>query len=107
MLHRTVLLAILVVAVGASIRAQDDQALAELHARAEAGDAEAQYELGYKYRWGQGVPLDDAEAGRWLRLAAEQGHAEAQIEMALSYSQDDAEAVQWARLAADQRDAEG
>ena len=77
MMHRTVLLAVLVVALGASIRAQDEQALAELRARAEAGDAASQFNLGFRYATGEGVPEDDAEAARWFRLAAEQGHASA------------------------------
>ena len=32
-----------------------------LRARAEAGDAEAQYDLGLIYANGEGVPQDDAE----------------------------------------------
>ena len=49
-MHRTVLLAtILVVALGASIHAQDEQALAELRARADHGDAVAQFTLGRMY----------------------------------------------------------
>ncbi|MEO2192866.1 MAG: hypothetical protein ABGY24_10500, partial [bacterium] len=39
-----------------------------LRVRAEAGDAEAQFNLGVLYGTGQGVPEDDAEAVRWLRL---------------------------------------
>jgi TPR repeat protein len=46
-----------------------------LRVRAEAGDAEAQYNLGANYADGQGVPEDAAEAVRWWRLAALQGPA--------------------------------
>ena len=42
-----------------------------LRARAEQGDAEAQFELGVRYRDGTGVPQDDAEAVRWYRLAVD------------------------------------
>ena len=40
-----------------------------LRARAEQGDAAAQYSLGYLYDYGYGVPQDDAEAVRWYRYA--------------------------------------
>ena len=41
-----------------------------LRVRAEAGDAEAQRNLGVRYATGRGVSKDDAEAVRWYRLAA-------------------------------------
>ena len=47
-------------------------------ALAEEGVAEAQFQLGSRCSIGAGVPEDDAEAVRWLRLAADQGHADAQ-----------------------------
>ena len=75
---------------------------------AEQGSAEAQSGLGYRYLLGLGVPQDDAEALRWIRLAADQGHAAAQFNLGLMYgngrgvSQDVVEALRWYRLAADQ-----
>ena len=63
------------------------------------------------YANGLGVPEDDAEAVRWLRLAAGQGYAAAQFTLGLWHDhglgvpQDDIEAVRWYRLAADQGDA--
>ncbi len=50
----------------------------EIRRLAEQGDADAQYNLGYRYSTGIGVPQDRAEAARWLRLAASQGHVQAQ-----------------------------
>jgi len=44
-------------------------------ARAEAGDATAQYNLGVMYSKGEGVAQNDQEAVKWYRLAAEQGHS--------------------------------
>ena len=42
-----------------------------LRARAEQGDAEAQFKLGAMYDFGRsGLLQDDAEAARWYRLAA-------------------------------------
>ena len=42
---------------------------------AEQGDAGAQCMLGYMHRFGEGGPVDFAEARRLLGLAAAQGHA--------------------------------
>ena len=63
------------------IQAQDKpsaQELVDLRALAEAGDTEAQYNLGLMYVNGRGVAQDDVEAVAWYRRAAEQGIAEAQ-----------------------------
>ena len=93
-----------------SVQAQTSE-IDALRARAEQGEAEAQYDLGVMYANGLGVPEDDAEAVRWLRLAAGQGYAAAQFTLGLWYDhglgvpQDDIEAVRWYRLAADQGDA--
>ncbi len=108
---RSVAAAVLVaLAVGAPVQAQTPE-IAALRARAEAGDAEAQYDLGVMYANGLGVPEDDAEAVRWFRLAADQGLANAQYNLGVMYAsgegvpQDYAEAVRWYRLAAEQGDA--
>ena len=66
---------------------------------------------GSMYATGLGVPQDDAEAGRWYRLAAEQGEASAQYNLGVRYDrglgvlQDHAEAARWYRLAAEQGNA--
>ena len=52
------------------------ESIEEIRAKAEQGDADAQYSLGVIYRQGQGVAPDDVEAARWFRLAADQGLAE-------------------------------
>ena len=57
---------------------QDPDAITEIRRQAEQGDADAQYNLGYRYATGIGVPQDRAEAARWLRLAADQGHIQAE-----------------------------
>ena len=68
----------------------------------------AQFNLGFAYDYGEGVPLDDVEAVIWYRRAAEQGRAVAQYSLGRMYDngegvpQDDAEAVRWYRLAAEQ-----
>ena len=53
---------------------------------AEQGHASAQFNLGFMYATGEGVPEDDTEAVRWYRLAAEQGHASAQTILGLKYA---------------------
>ena len=72
--------------------------VAALRAKANAGDASAQVNLGFMYRDGEGVPQDDTQA-------ADQGVAAAQYDLGVNYAngegvpQDDAEAVRWYRLA--------
>jgi TPR repeat protein len=84
--------------------------LAETRRLAEQGDADAQYDLGNAYRYGEGVAQDRPEAMRWYRKAAEQGRAEAQQKLGDAYyfgwgiPQDYAEAVEWYRRAAEQGD---
>jgi TPR repeat protein len=72
------------------------------------GDVNAQFNLGYAYSTGEGVPQDYAEAVSWTRQAADQGEARAQYNLGVLYGagegvpQDYAEAVSWYRQAADQ-----
>ncbi len=46
-----------------------------LQQAAESGNAQAQYELCFKYGAGIGVPLDYQKALNWCRLSAAQGHS--------------------------------
>ena len=107
--HYLHLLAVTVLVAGISVAISAQQeSIEELRAKAEAGNAIAQFNLGVMYASGQGVPQDDAEAVRWYQLAADQGHAKAQNNLGIMYAngtgipQDDAEAVRWLQLAADQ-----
>ena len=61
-------------------------ALRELKPLAEQGDAKSQYNLGFMYRKGQGVPQDYKTAVKWYRLAAEQGDADAQGNLGAMYA---------------------
>ncbi len=82
-----------------------------LRRRANAGDATAQFNLGFMYDDGKGVVQDYAQALAWYRKAAEQGHAVGQYNLGVTYDtgkgvvQDDAQAVVWFRKAAAQGDA--
>ncbi len=57
----------------ASQRSDYGTSLEELQSRAEQGDAEAQFNLGFMYRTGQGKPLNYIQAYMWNSLAAAQG----------------------------------
>jgi len=56
----------------------DRKPFEELKAKAEAGDAESEYQVGLAYTKGQGVTKDEVEAVKWFRKAAEQNEAIAQ-----------------------------
>jgi TPR repeat protein len=77
-------------------------------AEAEQGKADAQFNLGGMYDYGQGVTQDDKQAVKWYRKAAEQGHPSAQTSLGVMYGrgqgvrQDDKQAVKWYRKAAEQ-----
>lgn len=45
---------------------------------ADAGDGDAQFNMGQAYKLGNGVPADSAAALEWFRKAAAQGHARAE-----------------------------
>jgi hypothetical protein len=60
-------------------------ALQEWRPLAAKGHASAQYNLGFMYEEGRGVPLDPIEAAKWYSKAAEQGHAKAQRSLGLKY----------------------
>lgn len=65
---------------------EDDRAKAEgYRTKAEAGDARAQYFLGYSYFNGRGVAKDVDESFKWYRKAAEQGDAGAQLALGGCY----------------------
>ena len=79
-----------------------------LRKQAEAGNAQAQFDLGVAYGKGQGVPQDSAEAAKWTRMAAVQGSMGAQYNLGNAYyfgegaPQDYSEAIKWFRMAAEQ-----
>jgi len=102
------LIAVLFLSVGQTASAQGllNRALASM------GNADAQFNLGAAYYFGEGVEQDFVEAVKWYRLAAEQGDALAQFNLGIAYdngegvAQDFVEAVKWYRLAAEQGNAD-
>jgi TPR repeat protein len=91
---------------------QDEAAdIADLARRANAGDANAQLELGYRYFEGLFVAKDDREALRLWRCAADLGNAAAQHNLGALYSdgrgslqKNEEEAVRLYRLATENGD---
>ncbi len=83
------------------------KAFREYKAAAEAGQAEAQFDLGVLYAQGFGVRRDLNEAARWYRQAAEQGNAEAEFALGQMYSRgwgtprDETDALRWFQMAND------
>lgn len=75
--------ALLLAAAGAAMvapaRAASD--VNALQARAQAGDAEAQFQMGEAYRAGKGVAADQEAAIMWYRRATAQGHIRASEEL--------------------------
>ena len=75
--------------------------------KANAGDTNAQFKLGFMYANGQDVPKDDIEAVRWYRRAADQGFADAKNNLRFMYANnrgipsDTVEMAKWYRQAAE------
>lgn len=54
--------------------------------QAEAGDAHAQYNIGWLYHNGYGLAVDDLQAEHWWQQATAQGHIEARFALAALYT---------------------
>ena len=80
----------------------------DVKAKADQGNASAQYNLAILYYKGDGVDKDSAESAKWFRKAAEQGDDQAQYNLGVMYAHgngvpnDDTEAANWFRRAAEQ-----
>jgi hypothetical protein len=70
-------------------------------AKANLGDAEAQFGLGLKFALSNGATPDYGQAAVWYRKAAEQHHCLAQFNLGIMYAQgqglerDDTQSTQW------------
>ena len=71
---------------------------------AEAGDADAAFNLGQAYRLGRGVPISLAAAQTWLERAARKGHLDAQTTLGLLLFNggNRISGLRWLRTAAEQ-----
>lgn len=83
-------------------------ALSEWRPLAEQGNARAQFQLGYLFHYGNGVPQDYERAVEWYRKAAEQGYANGQSYLGFMYdnglgqARDNVQGHMWFNLAAAQ-----
>src|ERR1022692_2124462 len=82
-----------------------DRAFREWKAGAEAGQPEAQFDLGVLYAKGLGVQRDLTVAANWYRKSADQGNAEAEFALGQMYSRgwgvprDFTDAIRWFEMA--------
>lgn len=90
--------------VDAYIAGDYGKAIAEWRAPAQAGDPDAEFNLGQAYNLGHGVPVDKTVAMDWFRKAAASGHAQAQAAIGISLFQAGKrdEALTYLKKAADQ-----
>jgi hypothetical protein len=81
-------------------------AIAEWRPLADAGDADAQFNLGQAYKLGRGVAVDMRSAQGWYEKAARQGHGQAQAMVGLIMFQagNRAGAMPWIKKGADNGD---
>ena len=96
--------------IGTAILSKDTD-VDTLKATAMNGEASAQFDLGYRYQNGQGVPQSYVEAAKWYLKSVKQGNVAAQNNLGVLYengqgvSQDNVEAYLWYCLANVQRNA--
>jgi TPR repeat protein len=74
---------------------------------ADAGDADASFNLGQAYRLGRGVLVDLATAQVWLERAAQKDHPDAQTTLGLLLFQNgnQPEGLRWLKISAERGDA--
>ena len=105
-----VVLAAWALSLAAQAHAQTMPNTATLMQQANAGNAQAENDLGADYNEGQGgLPRDPAKAAYWYEKSAEQGYARAEFNLGVDYNQgedglpqDPVKAVSWFRKAAAQ-----
>jgi TPR repeat protein len=61
-----------------------DEALRLLRPLAEGGNAVAQFNLGFLYQYGHGVPQNNTDAANWYRRSSQQGFGEGQLGLGFS-----------------------
>ncbi len=61
------------------------QQILKIKQAANQGDTQAQYNLGFMYYEGEGVPQDYAKAVEWYQKAANQGNTQAQYNLGFMY----------------------
>jgi TPR repeat protein len=70
---------------GRGVTQDEKQAAYWYEKAAEAGDPEAQKQIGYFYEVGLGVPADPARAAHWYQLSAANGLVSAKVNLGVAY----------------------
>ena len=105
-----VVLAAWALSLAAQAHAQTMPNTATLMQQANAGNAQAEYDLGIDYDYGKGgLPQDPAKAAYWYEQSAKQGDARAEFNLGIDYDQgkdglpqDPAKAAYWYEQSAKQ-----
>lgn len=90
------------------LKGDEERAAIWVRKAAEAGNLEAQTNLGYLYLSGRGITQDNQQAMLWMAKAAEGGFAQAQMNLGILLqegkhaSKDEARALYWMEKAANQ-----
>lgn len=71
----------------AAAAGQFDKAITIWKKLADAGDPQAQFNLGLMYHGGLGLAQNEAEAVRWYRKAAEGGYSPARVYLVVGYEE--------------------
>ena len=101
------LLGCLALPVTSIVHAEEIEYSSTLVEKAQAGDAQAQYELGEAYYQGYGIEENLAEALKWYRKAAAKDNLEAIYSIGYMYDEgeavkeDNVEAMKWLLKAAE------
>ena len=96
-----------------SLSATAQKSFDEVKKAAQKGDAQAQYELGEMYEYGEVTAIDYAEALKWYKKSAKQGNANGQYGVGRIYSnglgveEDCVEGMKWYMLSAEQNNSQG
>lgn len=115
LIRRNTFLAVVILFLSLDMTAQTGTAnrLEDLANQAEAGDAEAEFQLGRAYEEGNGIPQDDQLAFKWYKKSADQGNVKAENSLGIMYSigrgvsQNKQDAAQWFLKATDGCDPNG
>ncbi|NGZ26693.1 MAG: sel1 repeat family protein [Magnetococcales bacterium] len=81
--------------------------------KADAGDAEAQYQVAVRYAEGEGVGKNPEEAAKWFQKSADNGDVDAMVMMGILFEngqgvkKDLSQAAQWYEKAAQRGHSEG
>jgi TPR repeat protein len=89
-----------------ALKQVQDNLIQKTYEKAQAGNHQAQFDMGERFFQGLGVPKDYTESAAWFLRAARQGHPRAQNILAMMFflgrgvNADPAEAYKWICLAA-------